>query len=127
MTTVPPDAVDLVGGGWPAIILGLGLFAAAAATGFIRYLMKKTNQLQADYVTLRQEFEALKEESRKQEERHRQDRERDYLLITALQNKLVALQVYIATLRGMLAERGIVSPDPPTFRDDDPDITKIST
>ncbi|AXQ64409.1 membrane protein [Gordonia phage Neville] len=121
MTAPTPEVVDLVGGGWPAIIFALGMLAAAAATGFIRYLVKKTNQLQSDYDTLRQEFESMKEESRKQEERHRQDRERDYLLITALQNKLVALQVYIATLRGMLAERGIVSPDPPAFRED-PDV-----
>lgn len=121
------DAVNLSGGGWTSIMLVLGVFAAAFAGGFIRYLVKKTNQLQDDYVSLRRDFEALKEENRKQEERHRHDRERDYRLITTLQNRLVALQVYIATLRGMLAERGIVSPDPPVFDEDIVVVQEVPT
>lgn len=113
-------------GGWGGVVLCLGAFCAAFAAGFIRYLVKKTNQLQTDCDALRHDLNSLREESRVQEERHRKDRERDYRLITTLQNKLVALQVYIATLRGMLAERGIVSPDPPVLDDEDDAEVELS-
>lgn len=48
-----------------------------------------------------------------QEERHRVERAQDSSLISKLQSEIIALRLYIATLRGILADRGISSPEPP--------------
>ncbi|QGH75766.1 hypothetical protein L3Y25_gp037 [Gordonia phage Syleon] len=121
------EQVDLTSGGWSSIILVVGFFFAALASGFIHYLYKKTSRLQADYESLRLDMEKLKEESRKQEERHRQDRESDYRMINRLQNFIVDLQVYAARLRGMLAEKGQASPAPPVLDDVDLDPKELVT
>lgn len=105
------------GGGLAGVLVILGTFLGAVGAGFMRYLWKKCQQLDKDNRELRAEFEAMKSEARVRDKRHQEDRTRDYNLITSLQNKLVALQVYIASLRGMLAELNITSPEPPVLHE----------
>lgn len=102
--------VALSGGGLASVLVVLGGFLGAIGAGFMRYLWKKCQQLDKDYRELRIEFETMRSQAQ-------EGRTRDYGLIISLQNKLVTLQVYIASLRGMLAEMGAASPEPPVLHE----------
>lgn len=100
-------------GGVPAGLLAVGVVFGAAIIEASRRQGKVIRELRNDLKSTGDDVSALKTQMAVQEERHRIERAQDSSLISQLQSEIIALRLYIATLRGILADKGIPSPEPP--------------
>ena len=94
--------------------LAVGMVFGAAIIEASRRQGNVIKELKSDLRDTGKDVSDLKTQMAVQEERHRLERAQDSSLISQLQSEIVALRLYIATLRGILADRGISSPEPPT-------------
>ena len=101
-------------GGVPAwVFLGIGMVLGAAIIEASRRQGQVIKELRKDLKETATAVAELKTAMAVQEERHRVERAQDSSLISRLQSEIIALRLYIATLRGILADKGISSPEPP--------------